>query len=93
MADKDQKVDGNVPGKFFVDRECIDCDLCREVAPDNFERNEDEGFSYVYKQPESDEEVQLCEEALDSCPVEAIGDDGAEGAASGADSAEPPAAA
>ena len=76
MADKTQKVEGNVPGAFFVDRECIDCDLCREVAPDNFERNEDEGFSFVYKQPENDEERALCEEAKESCPVEAIGDDG-----------------
>ena len=51
--------------------------LCRELAPDNFERNEDEGFSYVYKQPETDAERDACREALGSCPVEAIGDDGA----------------
>ncbi|GJM43772.1 MAG: ferredoxin [Gemmatimonadota bacterium] len=80
MADKETKVAGSVPGKFYVDQECIDCDLCREVAGENFERNEDEGFSYVYKQPESDEERALCEEAKESCPVEAIGDDGDESA-------------
>jgi ferredoxin len=76
MAGKDNKVSGSKPGKYYVDQECIDCDLCREVASENFERNEDEGFSYIYKQPETDEEKALCEEALESCPVEAIGDDG-----------------
>ena len=33
--------------------------------------------SYVYKQPESPEEEALCQEAMDGCPVEAIGSDGA----------------
>ena len=78
VAEKTNKVPGNALGAYYVDHECIDCDLCREVAPENFERNEDEGFSFVAKQPESDEEKELCEEALESCPVEAIGDDGAE---------------
>ena len=60
-----------------IDNEiCIDCDLCRETAPDNFTRQEEGGYSYLYKQPENDEEKELCEEALEGCPVEAIGDDG-----------------
>jgi ferredoxin len=29
----------------------------------------------VYKQPESPEEEALCKEAMEDCPVEAIGDD------------------
>ncbi len=78
MAERKRRVPGSAPGAFYVDRECIDCDLCRETAPENFQRNEDEGFSYVYKQPESEEEVKLCEEALEGCPVEAIGNDGEE---------------
>jgi ferredoxin len=77
MAEKENRVPENTAGPFYVDHECIDCDLCREVAPENFERNEDEGYSYVYKQPETDEEIAQCEEALESCPVEAIGSDGA----------------
>ena len=67
---------GNVDGAFYVDTNCIDCDLCRQTAPDNFERNEDEGYSFVSKQPENDEERQPCQDALEDCPVEAIGDDG-----------------
>jgi len=76
MADKEDKYPDNVPGQYYVDVECIDCDLCRQVAPDNFTRNEDEGYSYVYKQPNNSVEKELCEEALEGCPVEAIGDDG-----------------
>lgn len=76
MADKNDKVETNVPGKFFVDHQCIDCNLCRDTAPSNFKQNEAEGFSYVYKQPESPDEEAQCREALESCPVEAIGDDG-----------------
>jgi len=76
MADKEDKNSDNVKGPFYVDSQCIDCDLCRETAPDNFSRNEDEGYSYVSKQPETDEERELCQEAIEGCPVEAIGDDG-----------------
>ena len=76
MADNTDKVEGSVDGQFFVDSNCIDCDLCRQTAPDNFERNEDEGFTFVNKQPENDEEEQACRDALEECPTEAIGDDG-----------------
>lgn len=78
MADKSNKVALNVPGKWYVDTSCIDCDVCRTTAPNNFKANEDEGYSYVYKQPETPEEEAQCQEAKASCPVEAIGDDGDE---------------
>lgn len=78
MADKDEKFEENVAGKFYVDQQCIDCDLCRETAPDFFTRNEDGGFSYVYRQPRTEEEISLCREALEGCPVDAIGDDAEE---------------
>jgi ferredoxin len=79
MAERANRLETNRPGPFYVDSECIDCDLCREIAPENFERDEEEGNSFVYKQPETDEEREQCEEARDSCPVEAIGNDGEEG--------------
>lgn len=77
MADIENKYEDNVAGKYYVDNQCIDCDLCRETAPNNFSRNEDGGYSVVTKQPENDEEEQQCQEAKEGCPVEAIGDDGA----------------
>ena len=58
MADIDDKTEKNVPGKFYVDCNCIDCDLCRETAPDFFGRDDDEGLSYVCKQPVTDEEAE-----------------------------------
>lgn len=78
MAEVEDKYSDNVDGAFYVDDQCIDCDLCRETASDNFTRNEDGGYSYVYKQPENDDEKALCEEAMEGCPVEAIGENGAD---------------
>lgn len=76
MADPTDKVPEQAPGRYYVDANCIDCDVCRETAPENFRANEDEGYSYVFKQPENDEEEAQCQDAMESCPVEAIGDDG-----------------
>jgi len=76
MADLNSKWPENVPGKFYVDEQCIDCDLCRETAPDFFDRSDDGGYSFVKKQPKTDGEVELCVEAMEGCPVEAIGEDG-----------------
>ena len=76
MAEKENKYADNVPGPYYVDEMCIDCDACRQTAPDNFTRNDGEGYSYVYKQPTSPAEEELCAEALECCPVEAIGNDG-----------------
>jgi ferredoxin len=76
MAISADKWSSNVPGKYYVDQQCIDCDLCRETAPLNFKRDDEGGYSIVYKQPTTPEEVQQCEEALEGCPVEAIGSDG-----------------
>ena len=76
MADLANKYENNVLGKYFVDNQCIDCDLCRETAPENYTRYDDGGYSYVKKQPETPEEEAQCKEAKEGCPVEAIGDNG-----------------
>ncbi len=76
MAELEYKYEENVAGAFYVDDQCIDCDLCRETAEANFTRHDDGGYSYVFKQPTTDEERALCEEAMEGCPVEAIGNDG-----------------
>jgi ferredoxin len=73
MADLANRYPENVCGNYYVDNQCIDCDLCRETAPSNFRRNDDCGYSYVYKQPESPEQEAQCIDAMDGCPVEAIG--------------------
>jgi len=76
MADKFQKVAENTPGRYYVDATCIDCDLCRETAPANFVRQDEEGHSYVICQPRNAADEAACLAALEECPVEAIGNDG-----------------
>ena len=76
MADRTQKTSNNVPGPFYVDETCIDCDICRETAPATFRRDDESGFSYVWRQPTTSEERALAEESLAGCPTDTIGDDG-----------------
>jgi ferredoxin len=76
MADKKNKWPDNVPGKFYVDRECILCSVCSDAAPKNFKMSEDEDHDHVFKQPTNDSELAQCREAMENCPVEAIGQDG-----------------
>lgn len=76
MAIKANKYRENAAGKYYVDTNCIDCDLCRQTAPKNFARNDDGGYSYVFKQPKNATEINQCREAKDGCPVDAIGNNG-----------------
>jgi ferredoxin len=61
-------------GEYFVSDQCIDCDLCRQVAPAIFQRKftGTGGISVVARQPQCDLDFQKAEEAKDSCPVGAI---------------------
>jgi ferredoxin len=77
MANVAQRVEQNAPGAWYVDDSCIDCELCRESAPDFFTRDDDSGLTYVVRQPVGADEEQACEAAMSECPVEAIGNDGA----------------
>lgn len=76
MAEIAQKVAENVPGRYYVDRTCIDCEACREIAPAHFARHDPARYSFVSRQPENEREDAECRAALAECPVEAIGDDG-----------------
>ncbi len=69
------KVKENVPGAFFVMDNCIDCDLCRQSAPQVFKRHSvgNAGYSFVWAQPRNDREEDLARDAMRGCPVEAIG--------------------
>jgi len=76
MADQNQKWEDNVPGSYYVDKECILCSLCVDLAPKNFAESPDADHDHVVRQPQDEEERQACQEAKVQCPVEAIGDDG-----------------
>jgi ferredoxin len=76
MAEKDNAWEDNVPGKWYVDKNCILCGVCVDVAGENFKESDAGDHAYVSKQPASDEEIAACKDAMDQCPVEAIGEDG-----------------
>src|SRR5262249_1192324 len=61
----------NVPGPFFVDSTCIDCDACRQIAPDTFRDHGDR--SSVFHQPSTPEEEKRAMMALVACPTGSIG--------------------
>ena len=68
----------NVPGRFYVTEDCLACETCQNVAPNNF-RYGDDGLSYVFKQPDDPEEIERCEKAVSGCPMEAVRDYGVGG--------------
>lgn len=76
MADKSSKWSLNADGQFYVDDQCIACDACVMEAPNFFAMNDDDGHAYVVKQPTTPAELAECQDALEACPVEAIGSDG-----------------
>jgi glyoxylase-like metal-dependent hydrolase (beta-lactamase superfamily II)/ferredoxin len=71
MALLEQKHRSNVEGDFFVDITCIDCDLCRQIAPDTFSDIDDQ--SVVHHQPETPEQEFEALKALVTCPTASIG--------------------
>lgn len=71
MARLELRLSTNVEGEFYVDSRCINCDACRQLAPDVF--GEKNGYSHVKKQPTTEEERREAFRALLSCPVQAIG--------------------
>lgn len=77
MADPDNKHPLNVSGPYYNDDSCIDCNLCREMAPQFFKRDDLTAFTYTWRQPETEAEIVLAEEAILACPTESIGNDGA----------------
>src|SRR5579871_3661749 len=70
MANLNRAYPENVPGDFFVDETCIDCDLCRQIAPSVFRDAGD--YSVVYHQPDP-EQSRRAEMALVACPTGSIG--------------------
>jgi ferredoxin len=76
MAERKNKVDGNVSGKIYVDTNCIACELCAADVPECFKMNGGGDYALVYRQPADDAELKKCLEAIENCPADAIGDDG-----------------
>lgn len=71
MANLQQRLAENVPGDFFVDATCIDCDTCSQLAPTVFQDHGEQ--CSVYHQPEDEAETRLALMALVACPTGSIG--------------------
>lgn len=71
MAQLNRRLAANVPGDFFVDESCIDCDACRQIAPAVF--REHAGHSVVYHQPGDPGQLHRALMALVACPTASIG--------------------
>ncbi len=74
MANIRKRLPNNVEGDFFVDSTCINCDTCRQIAPETFE--DDDDFSYVKAQPAAPAAVRDATRALLACPTGSIGTTG-----------------
>ena len=74
MANPANRLVENIPGDFFVDDSCIDCDACRQIAPHTFRDHGDQ--SSVFHQPETDKEILAAMQALVACPTGSIGTTG-----------------
>jgi len=70
MAQLKLRVRDNVPGELFVDSTCIECDTCRELAPELFGGK---GQSFVKQQPSGDAQWRRALQAVVSCPTASIG--------------------
>ena len=71
MADRHKRLDANIPGNFYVDATCINCDACRQLAPASFAEVGD--YSAVRHQPLSAREIREAYRALLACPTGSIG--------------------
>ncbi len=73
MARAALRIAENVEGPYFVDDTCIDCDLCRQVAPATFARADGAGQSAVTRQPADEASRMRAAMALVACPTSSIG--------------------
>jgi glyoxylase-like metal-dependent hydrolase (beta-lactamase superfamily II)/ferredoxin len=71
VANPSKRLPENVPGDFYVDESCIDCDACRQIAPRVFRDHGEQ--SSVYRQPRSEAEVLGALKAVVACPTSSIG--------------------
>ena len=71
MAKVNLRLAENISGDFYVDSSCIDCDTCRWMSPEVFNRAL--GQSVVYHQPTNETERLRSLQALLACPTSSIG--------------------
>lgn len=81
MADKSIRLPDSVPGAWYVDDTCTPCHVCLDEAGPQagfglLAYTADETKVIFLKQPETPEEADASQRALEICPTNAIGSDG-----------------
>src|SRR5207253_7560855 len=74
MAKRHLSVAENAPGDLFVDSSCIECDTCRELAPDVYGSTAS-GQSFVLEQPRDDAAWRSVENAVARYNISLLGSD------------------
>lgn len=77
MASINERWEDNSVGKYYVDKSCIMCNVCSDIAPTLFNESESGDHHVLVRQPANSAEEQSIRDAIDQCPVDAIGEDGA----------------
>ncbi|MSQ03218.1 MAG: ferredoxin [Myxococcales bacterium] len=62
----------NASGPWYVDLNCISCDTCTDISPEIFGRDAERKAFVREHRPA---EVSLFQFAVESCPVEAVGEE------------------
>jgi glyoxylase-like metal-dependent hydrolase (beta-lactamase superfamily II)/ferredoxin len=76
MARLAERLAENADGDLYVDRSCIDCETCRQIAPAVFGRDDAAGQSIVRAQPANAADERRALMALVACPTASIGSAG-----------------
>ena len=58
MATLQRKRTENAPGNFYVDSSCIDCDTCRWVAPEVFNRQDSQSVGCTISPTTEQEDIR-----------------------------------
>jgi len=59
--------------KIRIDEEtCIACGVCSSICPDAFQPREEDGIAVVIASEEELDQLDCVQEAVDSCPTQAI---------------------
>ena len=70
-----RRLPGNVGGRFYTTENCDGCAYCASIAPENFDYQKTTNTYFVSRQPRTTAEEEEMLEALEDCPVDAIGVD------------------
>ncbi|NOY24076.1 MAG: ferredoxin [Acidobacteria bacterium] len=77
MKKPDVRPKRNAAGKYYViQKECIMCQVCVAMGDGYFEMDWDEETAYLVSQPVGKSSEKAVREAMLSCPVDAIKDNG-----------------